>query len=219
VVGCSTARAKIVRFDDVDTLALSDHWPIAADFDLLVTPTKPRWDLETFASEIGRRHGPAAARAIDAIGDWAERKEHELQAAGERRWSLTRLPIPDAIEPECWLQLDLDGGQHIQYTISIKARGDVVVQFQYMALPPFDTQSRRAELVARLNEVEGINLNRSSGRPTFPIDVLADPARLDRILAALSWLIDETVEAATSAHLESNYVARKANTAPEDDSA
>jgi hypothetical protein len=185
---------RIVRFDDPESIALSDHWPIAADFALVASPAKRRWDVDSFAQEVGARHGAPAARAVDAIADWAERKERELHAAGFRRWTLTRLPVPDAIEPEMWLQLDLDGGrQVIQYTISIRARGDVAVQFQYIQWPPFDDQTRRAELAERLNAIEGIKLTRTSGRPTFPLEAISEPPRLEQLLGVIGWLVDKTV--------------------------
>jgi hypothetical protein len=182
---------RVVRFDDPDTKALSDHWPIAAEFS--AQSSRP-WDVETFAQELGKRHGVAVARAFDVITDWAERKERQLRAEGHDRWTLTRFPIPDGVDPECWLQLDLDRGAHkIQYTISIKATGKVVVQFRYMTLPPFQDPEVRSELARRLNQIDGIRLDRTQGRPWFPIDVIADSDRLKSLLDAIQWIVDETV--------------------------
>ena len=79
------------------------------------------------------------------------------------------------------------------YSISIRARGDVVVQFQHMLQPPFDTPERREGLRQMFNAVPGIDLpaHRFTGRPTFPLSVLDDPDRRERVIGILDRIVDE----------------------------
>ena len=72
--------------------------------------------------------------------------------------------------------------------------GAVEVQFQWlMARPPFDDESTRVQLLEKLNEIPGVNLPRDgiSRRPSFPIEVLYDPANRDRFKAVIEWGLEE----------------------------
>ena len=59
---------------------LSDHVPLVLDLALSPERTAHTWDEESFAEEIGRRHGPAAREVIEKLVNWADQKERELAA-------------------------------------------------------------------------------------------------------------------------------------------
>ncbi|KUL47643.1 hypothetical protein ADL28_32070 [Streptomyces violaceusniger] len=68
--------------------------------------------------------------------------------------------------------------------------GTVEVVFQYLKRrPPFDDEPLRRELMARLNEIEGIDLAEAKLdlRPSFPVEVFADHS--EEICAALEWFV------------------------------
>jgi hypothetical protein len=169
---------------------LSDHLPLILDLTLTAARTPHAWDEESFAEEVGRRHGSAARDVIEKLVNWADQKERELAAAtGVRTKTLTRFPTNgNTTEPELWWPVDLElepKGQ--QSTISIKARGDVVVGFRSMLHPPFHTAAGRNELRLALNEIDDVDIPEShlDGWPTFPLAVLEDPANLARLVGVL----------------------------------
>jgi hypothetical protein len=113
--------------------------------------------------------------------------------------TLTRFPTNGCTtEPELWLQVDLNlEPKGIQSTISVKAAGDVVVQFGNMRHPPFDTDAARDELRHALNEMAGVHIPRRQLRywPRFPLEVLEDPANLGRLVAVLDRIAMESLAA------------------------
>ena len=128
---------------------------------------------------------------------WADQKERELAAAtGVRTKTLTRFPTNGSTtEPELWWQVDLElEPKGIQSTISIKARGDVVVHFGTMRHPPFDTVPARDALRRALNEMDGVDIPASQLRywPRFPISVLEDAANLARLVRVLDRIATES---------------------------
>jgi hypothetical protein len=178
-------------------LGLSDHVPLILDLSLSPTRNAHVWDEESFAEEIGRRHGDAARDVIEKLVNWADQKERELTSAtGVRTRGLTRFPTNGiTIEPELWWQLDLDLEPRASQSImSIRASGDVVVQFGRMRHPPFDTDEGRNELRLALNEIAGVEILEESlrGDPTFPLAILTDPANLMRLVAVLDRVAVET---------------------------
>lgn len=70
--------------------------------------------------------------------------------------------------------------------------GTVEVVFQYLRdRPPFDDVALREEFRARLNAVPGIDLpaTRIDKRPSFPIEVLTEPAPREQVVDALRWFV------------------------------
>lgn len=176
---------------------LSDHVPLVIDLALSAERTPHTWDEESFADEIGRRHGAGARDVVEQLVNWADHKERELaSAAGVRTKTLTRFPANGCTtEPEMWWQVDLDlEPKGTQYTISVRARGDVVVQFGNMRHPPFDTDAARDELRVALNTMAGVDIPAGQLRrlPTFPLGVLEDPANLLPLVAVLDRIATES---------------------------
>jgi exonuclease III len=180
---------------DVVERGLSDHMPLILDLELDRRPVAHAWDQATFAAEVGRRHGAAAQHVIEELVAWAEVKERALVAAGIRGVELTRMPCSVAVDPEMWLQIDRGSVKGWMYTVSVLARGDVAVQFQYMRQPPFNTEPGREALRQRLNAIQGVRIEpgRLSGRPTFPLAVLEQPEALERLIGVLDQIVDESL--------------------------
>ena len=179
-----------------ETAALSDHCPIVADFDLVLEQVARDWTIETFADEIGARHGAVAGEVVRTIADWAQRKQRELDDQGIRDRILTRFPISANADPEWWLQIDLKDPPGLQYTFSVKADGRVVVQFQHMKQPPFDDEVERHRLLKEFNAIPGVALEeyRVGGRPAFSLSVLEEPEHLRRFLSSVETIVRRTRE-------------------------
>jgi hypothetical protein len=197
----------------VDTAAveagLSDHAPLVLDLALSVERTPQAWDEESFAEEIGRRHGPGARDVVERLVNWAERKERELAATtGVCTKVLTRFPTNGCTaEPELMFPVDLNlEPRGSQPTISIHADGTVVVWLGAMRYPPFDTESTRHELRRAINELVGVHLpsRQVNGWPRFPLTALVDTANLLRLVAVMDRIATEshTVQPIESARPE-----------------
>ena len=181
---------------------LSDHVPIVLDLALSSERTPQTWDEESFAEEIGRRHGPGARDVIEKLAAWADQRERELgDTVGVRTRTLTRFPTNGiTTEPELWFQVDLElEPKNVQSTISVKASGDVVVQFGNMRYAPFDTDDARDALRRALNEMDGVHIPKRQlqGWPRFPIAALEAPANLMKLVAVLDRIAVERHTAAT----------------------
>ena len=176
---------------------LSDHVPLIVDLALSSERTAQVWDEESFAVEVGRRHGPGPRDVIERLVSWADQKERTLAAiAGLRTKGLTRFPTNGVTtEPELWFQVDLDlEPKGVQYSISARARGDIKVHLGGMRHPPFDTHAGRDSVRVELNEMVGVDIPASQTNywPTFPLAVLEDPANLARFVAVLDRIATES---------------------------
>jgi endonuclease/exonuclease/phosphatase family metal-dependent hydrolase len=180
---------------DADTgwANLSDHAPLILD--LVLRTREPdenqRWDEHTFLDEVERRHGAGGRSAVQSLMDWARDTEVDLRPMGP--FSFTRFPTSVGPNPELWLQLDYGDLLPLTYTISIRASGEIVVQFQYMRAAPFDSPEARRPLLESFNAIPGIALSedRLAGRPSFPLAVLMDPEALAQVKRVLDRIVDE----------------------------
>jgi hypothetical protein len=175
--------------------------PLILDLALSTELTPDAWDHESFAAEVGRRHGPAARGVVETLVNWAEHRERELAAAtGVATRSLTRFPmIGVTAEPELMFPVDLNlEPRGSQPTISIHADGRVVVWLGGMRHPPFDTEGARHELRRAINEISGVHLQRRqvNGWPRFVLSALEDPANLQYLVTVLDRVATESYTAA-----------------------
>ena len=175
---------------------LSDHLPLVLDLALDAERTPQAWDEEAFAVEIGRRHGPAARTVVEALVSWAEHKERSLaKASGVTAKVLTRFPTNGiTAEPELLFPIDIQTEPRAsQMTLSIHSDGTVVVWLGSMK-PPFHTTEARTELRRALNEIDGVHIRRweTDRWPRFSIERLVESANLQKLVALLDRLADET---------------------------
>lgn len=194
---------------------LSDHVPIVLDLALTAERTPHAWDEEAFAAEIGRRHGAAAQRVVERLVAWADERERTLGDADGVRWrALTRFPNNGVTaEPELWFPLDFNLVPRAnQPTFSIKAAGEVVMQFGGMRHPPFDTEEGRRPLLDALNRMTDVELPRWQVRtwPRFPLAVLEDDANLARFAQVLDRIATESRPAGVTLSLGNPPVAAPA---------
>ncbi len=197
----SPALVPMVTALSVDPAAvaegLSDHVPLVLDLALTTERTPHTWDEESFAEEIGRRHGPAARDVVEKLVSWADQRERDLAATtGVTAKVLTRFPTNGTTtEPELMFPVDLNlEPRGSQPTISIHADGRVVVWLGGMHQPPFDTEPTREELRRALNEMEGVHLpsRQVNGWPRFPISALETSENLLHLVTVLDRIATES---------------------------
>ena len=141
---------------------------------------KRTWDEASFLQALKSRVGADEAEAARQIIVWAKRRELRFSwGEGSRDGSF--FPV-----------LDRRGEWHT--VIAVWTYGRVELQFQYMQdRPPFDDESKRLELLRRLNAIPGISIpeNSISRRPPFDLAALRDEEAMKHFLDALDWAFDE----------------------------
>ena len=60
---------------------------------------------------------------------------------------------------------------------------------------PFAVETKRLELMQRLNAIEGITIpdDAISRRPSFPLSVLTNPTALSQFIDVLNWYVTEVM--------------------------
>ncbi|MCW5852971.1 MAG: hypothetical protein KIT87_23080 [Anaerolineae bacterium] len=130
-----------------------------------------QWDEASFFPELEARHGPQAVATARALLHWATSR-------GLRIW-WGKGPRSGSFFP----MLDLPKGT--AYTFGVWTYQSVELQFQHMAVPPFNDQAHREELRRRLNEIPGVNISaeRVTKRPSIKLQTLGARTALDQFLA------------------------------------
>lgn len=104
------------------------------------------------------------------------------------------LAFGGAAETSCFPRLGRRDGRGWIWPVAFYPRtGTVEVVFQHLASRvPFDDIARRAEFLARLNVIDGVDLpeGRLNARPGFPLAALDDDGE-KRFVDALDWFMDQ----------------------------
>ena len=167
-----------IWLDDADPQwQLSDHRAVLAEFELADAGKVRAWDEASFTTEVRRFLGDATAHVVEVLLAWGER--HRL-----------RLHFEDGTEGQVWFQLD-DAPIPPQYTFSIRTRGELVFQFQHMK-PPFADQPSREELRRRLNQIPGVGIDSSKGRPSIPLKALSQEGALAAFVSVFDDVLART---------------------------
>jgi hypothetical protein len=139
-----------------------------------------QWDEPSFFQELERRRGGTEAAVAKKILEWAKINMPSIWwGQGTRSGGF----IPGLDHKGTWHQV-----------IEVWTYGTVEVQFQHMqSRPPFDDETRRLELLRRLNEIPGVALPEDSitRRPGIPLSALQDEPVLEQFLTVLEWVVGE----------------------------
>jgi hypothetical protein len=140
------------------------------------------WDEASFFKVLELNRGPEEAATAAKILEWSSHSDKlpriEWNARGRH----------GVFEP-C---LDHKGTPY--WPFGIRTDGQIEVIFQWLKQrPPFTDETKRLELLNRLNEVAGVDLpaGRTIGRPSFPLSVLEHEAALNQFLRVLDWFVLE----------------------------
>lgn len=139
-----------------------------------------QWDESSFFRALEAQHGASNAAVARKIVGWAQSKR--LRVWGGKGKQIGSLNIG----------LDHHGVLH--RLLAVWTSGTVTVQFGYLlANSPFDTEDKRLDVVRRLNEIQGIDLDPASitGYPGVLFATLQDAAVLGQFLAVFDWAIQE----------------------------
>ena len=170
-------RVSVIALNRSDEWGPSDHCRLRIE---VGPPRVRRWNEQSFLAEIAAAHGGDAERAVADMLAWAHR--HAL-----------RIEFSEGPEGQVWAQLD-DGPAGLQWSFSVRTRGDVVVQFQHMT-EPFDTVEARDEVRTGINDaIAGAEIpaERLEGRPTIALRRLVDDETRTAFLAVFADLVEKS---------------------------
>ena len=138
-----------------------------------------QWDEASFFDDLAARKGEAHIKIAHQILDWASQRELRIWW-GKGKIDGSFIPV-------------LDYANKSQQLFGIWSSGLFEFQFQYYKQPPFDAETKRLELLEKLNLIPGVALDKSKiyKRPSTSLDLFTDEAMLAKLLAAYDWFIDE----------------------------
>lgn len=138
------------------------------------------WDKNTFMNDLESRRGADETRVAREILRWATQKQLRVWW-GKGKQDGSFFPM-----------LDHKGTPH--WLIAIWTYGRIEVQFQNMLRnPPFDEETKRLELLRRLNDIPNVTIpvDAITRRPSIPISALVDRSCLDQLVESLDWMVQE----------------------------
>lgn len=141
---------------------------------------KRQWDYDSFMSELETRQGLEVVSVARSLHDWIKPKVTYIYwGQGATMGSL--IPV-------------LRIGNDKYFTFSAWTYGNLEIQFQPLKTrPPFDEESKRLDLLGRLNEINGVDIPRDAiaRRPSFPMALLANAESFDQFRKCIEWVLGE----------------------------
>ena len=149
-------------------------------------PTR-QWDEPSFFEDLGRRAGPSAVEAAQALLHRARGHDTEVWwGQGKRDGSM--VPI-------------IRSGPIKTFLFTAWTYGKLEIGFEYMTSGPFADEERRRELLDRINGATNshIQVGQLSHRPPLSLAALAESAVMARMLEVFDWFLAEIHAAAETA--------------------
>lgn len=143
-------------------------------------PPRRHWDRESFLKELETRRGHAVSAIAEKVLDWASRR------ALRTNWGRGVLYGT--------FSLVLVYQSKSSSLFTVWTEGNIQVGFGYLQYrPPFGSETKRLELLQRLNSIPGVALPAESisKYPSFPLAALQGEAALQQFLHAFDWVIEE----------------------------
>lgn len=138
-----------------------------------------QWDEPSFFEDLAARRGAEEAQVARKILEWA-------------RMNLPRFTWGGGKDNGSFIPA-LDYKNAPYYPLALYTYGRVEIQFQHMRARPFDDETKRLELLHRLNEIDGIELpeDKITKRPSIPFSTLISEVTLERFLGTFDWYVQE----------------------------
>lgn len=137
------------------------------------------WNEQTFFAELIRRNRETVRAIARRILSWAGKDIQVWCGKGRATGSF----VPCIIHNERCNQL-----------FAVYTYGSVEIYFQHLAVePPFNREEKRIELLDKLNQIQGVDIQSSMirRRPSIPIQIFSTNEKIEQFLAVFSWVVDE----------------------------
>lgn len=139
-----------------------------------------QWNEESFFKELKTRRGIEEAEIARKISQWSVNKLPRFWW-GKGKHDGSFYPM-------------LDHNEETYYPIAIWTYGKIEIQFQWlMNRSAFSDETKRRELLNRLNQIPGINIpeNAITRRPNVFLSTFKDASSLRQLLETLDWVVQE----------------------------
>lgn len=144
------------------------------------TTDKRQWDEPSLLQELEQKRGVLERQVASKILEWSKMNVTRVWfGKGSRTGSF--VPV-----------LNHKGRDHQLFAVF--TYGTLEVYFYwYLYKPPFNSEEKRKEMLAKLNAIEGISIPADAirRRPGVPLAALTDETALDQFLAVFDWFIAE----------------------------
>ena len=141
---------------------------------------KRKWDEQSFFQGLTARSSSDDALIARKVFEWVASHGFNI------RWG------EGARDGSFIVSVVQNGVTYI--TITIWTSGVIEIGFQWLrSKPPFDQESKRLDLQAKLNEIPSIDLPNDAinRRPSFPLAALKDETALNQFFTVLKWIVEE----------------------------
>ncbi len=142
--------------------------------------SRRKWDEASFFELLQASHGNLVVAVAHAILQWSEKR-------GLRIWWGEGATVGSFFP-----MIDTPGSTY--YSFGVWTGGGIEVQFKMMSLqPPFNDETKRRELAARLMAISGVRIpdDGITRRPSFRMNLLNTHEKLDQFLAVWDWYLEE----------------------------
>lgn len=144
------------------------------------TKTGKQWDEGTFMSALEDREGPQVRSAAENLLHWiTPQVSYVWYGTGSKEGGI----VPTILQ-----------GKTKYHVCRMATQGWFVFRFDWLCKkPPFDDESVRRQLLARINEIPGIHFEDDvlTKRTRIPFESLTNTEAADKLKAAVSWLIQQ----------------------------
>lgn len=148
--------------------------------------TRRKWDESSFFAALEQERSAGESAAARRIFDWAKDKALYIRWGQGREAGTFSATYADLRGPAI---------------LRVWTNGWVTIAFLYLKnLPPYDDEKMRLELLHRLNAIRGVNIDRSeiAKDTSLPLSIFADAAKLQQLLDAMNWVVDEIEQCSTA---------------------
>ena len=144
------------------------------------TGERQQWDKASFFKRLGDECGDKAVKIAEELLEWADGNTSRVWWGRGKRDGSFGGTVSEA------------GTEHSLF--AVYTYGRVEIYFQHLKEnPPFSDETKRKDLLARLNRISGIDLPEDSisRRPTISLSDLAHGDTLDELCSVFEWVINE----------------------------
>jgi hypothetical protein len=145
------------------------------------TSAAQQWDEASFFQALGARYGTEGVETARTLLTWGREKTQQVWwGRGSRNGSFFPL-FEHPLGQWHWL-------------FAVWTHGRVEIQFSVMQRkPPFDEETKRLELLERLNALDGVEFAPDviTKQPGIPLSALREPLACQQFLAIFDWVVQE----------------------------
>lgn len=135
-----------------------------------------QWDRASFFAALTKQSDPQTIQVAEKLAAWMEQNADRIDfGSGEKDGSMIMV-VGRSVPCTMW------------------SSGKLEIVFQYlMRSAPFSEETKRVELLTRLNQIDGIDFAAEviTRRPSIAIRSLSESTRLKDFLAVMDWVVNE----------------------------